>query len=118
MGVGCTATWVAIQARGLEGQTQVAKTGGKEPELVREVERYQLDLVGLTSRHSRGSESVLLDREWALFFSGVDQCEATGRGYSSSRLPLYWSLPWWTRGSPPYAYRLRGGENSDRKSVV
>lgn len=68
MGVGCTATWVAIQARGLEGQTQVAKTGGKEPELVREVERYQLDLVGLTSMHSRDAGSILLDRGWTFLW--------------------------------------------------
>ena len=38
---------------------------------MREVERYQLDLVGLTSMHSLGSGTVLLDRGWTLFFSGV-----------------------------------------------
>ena len=36
---------------------------GKEPELVREVERYRLDLVGLAS--------MALDRGWTLFFSRV-----------------------------------------------
>ena len=40
---------------------------------MREVERYQLDLVGLTSTHSLGSGTVLLDRGWTLFFSGVAQ---------------------------------------------
>ncbi|KAK5902677.1 hypothetical protein CesoFtcFv8_007911 [Champsocephalus esox] len=39
----------------------------------REVERYQLDLVGLTSTHSVGSGTLLLDRGWTLFFSGVAQ---------------------------------------------
>ena len=39
----------------------VTSLGGKEPELVREVERYWLDLVGLTSTHSIGSGSKLLD---------------------------------------------------------
>ena len=45
--------------------------GGKELELVREVEHYRLGLVGLTSTHSIGSGSKLLDRGWTLFFSGV-----------------------------------------------
>ena len=44
-----------------------------EPELVWEVELYQLDLVGFTSKHSCGSGSVLLDRGRTLFFSRVDQ---------------------------------------------
>lgn len=33
---------------------------GKEPELMQEVERYQLDLVGLPSIHSMGSETGVL----------------------------------------------------------
>ncbi|KAK5875618.1 hypothetical protein CesoFtcFv8_026682 [Champsocephalus esox] len=53
------------------GTWNVTSLGGKEPELVREVERYQLDLVGLTSTHSVGSGTLLLDRGWTLFFSGV-----------------------------------------------
>jgi len=47
--------------------------GGKEPELVQEVGHYQLDLVGLTSTHSVSSGTLLLDRGWTLFFSGVAQ---------------------------------------------
>ncbi|XP_077956447.1 uncharacterized protein LOC120824534 [Gasterosteus aculeatus] len=53
------------------GTWNVTSLGGKEPELVREVERYQLDLVGLTSTHSLGSGTTLLDRGWTLFYSGV-----------------------------------------------
>ena len=34
------------------GTWNVTSLGGKEPELVREVDRYQLDLVGLTFTHS------------------------------------------------------------------
>jgi len=48
---------------------------GKEPELVREVEQYQLDIVGLTSTHSAGSGTKLLEKGWTLFFSGVAQGE-------------------------------------------
>ena len=38
---------------------------------MREAERYRLHLVGLTSTHSTGSGTQLLDRDWTLFFSGV-----------------------------------------------
>ncbi|KAK3510810.1 hypothetical protein QTP70_022733 [Hemibagrus guttatus] len=50
-------------------------TGGKEPELVREVERYRLEIVGLASTHSLGSGTQLLERGWTLFFSGVPHGE-------------------------------------------
>ncbi|KAJ7997921.1 hypothetical protein DPEC_G00217190 [Dallia pectoralis] len=62
------------------GTWNVTSLGGKEPELVREVERYQLDLVGLTSTHNRGSGTLLLDRGWTLFFSGVAQGERRRAG--------------------------------------
>ena len=51
----------------------VTKLAGKDPELVREVEQYQLDLVGLTYTHSIGSGTKLMDRGYALPFSGVAQ---------------------------------------------
>nr|XP_057925644.1 craniofacial development protein 2-like [Doryrhamphus excisus] len=44
---------------------------GKEPELVREVEIFRLDIVGLTLTHSLGSGTKLLERGWTLFYSGV-----------------------------------------------
>ena len=40
---------------------------GKEPGLVWEVERYQLDIVGLTSTHSSVSRTGLLEKGWTLF---------------------------------------------------
>lgn len=43
----------------------------KEQELLREVDWYQLDIVGLTSTHSAGSGTKLLERDWSLSFSGV-----------------------------------------------
>ncbi|KAK3575180.1 hypothetical protein QTP86_020916, partial [Hemibagrus guttatus] len=46
-------------------------TGGEGAELVREVERYRLEIVGLASTHSLGSGTQLLERGWTLFFSGV-----------------------------------------------
>ena len=51
----------------------VTSLAGKKPELVREEERYQLDIVGLTSTHSTGSGTKLLERGWSLTFSGVAQ---------------------------------------------
>ncbi|KAK3555889.1 hypothetical protein QTP86_029801, partial [Hemibagrus guttatus] len=57
------------------GTWNVTSLGGKEPELVREVERYRLEIVGLASTHSLGSGIQLLERGWTLFFSGVPHGE-------------------------------------------
>ncbi|KAK3508553.1 hypothetical protein QTP70_032207 [Hemibagrus guttatus] len=53
------------------GTWNITSLGGKEPELVREVERYRLKIVRLASMHSLGSGTQLLERGWTLFFSGV-----------------------------------------------
>ncbi|KAK3554961.1 hypothetical protein QTP86_001863 [Hemibagrus guttatus] len=44
------------------GTWNVTSLWGKEPELVREVERYRLEIVGLASTHSLGSGTQLLER--------------------------------------------------------
>ena len=52
---------------------------GKEPDPVREVEKFRLDIVGLTSTHSKGSGTSLLERGWTLFHSGFatgERCRA------------------------------------------
>ncbi|KAK3505988.1 hypothetical protein QTP70_003200 [Hemibagrus guttatus] len=54
--------------------------GGEEPELVREVERYRLEIAGLASTHSLGSGTQLLERGWTLFFSGVPHGERRQAG--------------------------------------
>ncbi|KAK3553178.1 hypothetical protein QTP86_031753 [Hemibagrus guttatus] len=54
--------------------------GGGEPELVREVERYWLETVRLSSTHSLGSGTQLLERGWTLFFSGVPHGERRRAG--------------------------------------
>ncbi|TWW53806.1 NACHT, LRR and PYD domains-containing protein 3 [Takifugu flavidus] len=53
------------------GTWNVTSLVGKEPELVREVEKFRLDIVGLTSTHSKGSGTSLLERGWTLYHSGV-----------------------------------------------
>ena len=53
------------------GTWNVTSLVGKEPELVQEVERFRLDIVGLTSTHSKGSGTSSLERGWTLFHSGV-----------------------------------------------
>ena len=53
------------------GTWNVTSLMGKEPELVREAERYRLEIVGLTSTHSSGSGTSLLERGWTLFYAGV-----------------------------------------------
>ncbi|KAK3565106.1 hypothetical protein QTP86_033155, partial [Hemibagrus guttatus] len=62
------------------GTWNVTSLGGKEPELVREVERYRLEIVGLASTHSLGSGTQLLQRGWTLFFSGVPHGERRWAG--------------------------------------
>ncbi|TWW81738.1 hypothetical protein D4764_01G0015530, partial [Takifugu flavidus] len=46
---------------------------GSELELVGEVEPYRLDMVGLTSTHSVGSGTQVLEGGWTLFYAGVAQ---------------------------------------------
>ncbi|KAK3522902.1 hypothetical protein QTP86_007322 [Hemibagrus guttatus] len=54
---------------------------GMDPSLlVREVERYQLEIVRLASTHSLGSGTQLLERGWTLFFSGVPHGERRQAG--------------------------------------
>ncbi|KAK3571548.1 hypothetical protein QTP86_013171 [Hemibagrus guttatus] len=54
--------------------------GEREPELVREVERYWLEIVGLAATHSLGSGTQLLERGRTLFFSGVPHGERRRAG--------------------------------------
>ncbi|KAK5913431.1 hypothetical protein CgunFtcFv8_007964 [Champsocephalus gunnari] len=99
------------------GTWNVTSLGGKELELVREVERYQLDLVGLTSTHSVGSGTLLLDRGWTLFFSGVAQGVRRRAGVGILTSPrLGASLLEFTPVDERVAslrLRVMGGENSD-----
>uniref|UniRef100_A0A8C6LYF7 Endonuclease/exonuclease/phosphatase domain-containing protein n=1 Tax=Nothobranchius furzeri TaxID=105023 RepID=A0A8C6LYF7_NOTFU len=53
------------------GTWNVTSLVGKEQELVAEVERYRLDIDGLTSTHSIGSETQVLERGWTLSLAGV-----------------------------------------------
>lgn len=40
----------------------------KELDLVQQVEQYQLDIVGVSSTHSSGSGTKLLERGWTVLF--------------------------------------------------
>ena len=42
---------------------------GKEPKLVQEVDRYQLDIVGLPSKHNSDSGTSLLERGWIFLYA-------------------------------------------------
>ncbi|KAK3552409.1 hypothetical protein QTP86_011645 [Hemibagrus guttatus] len=79
------------------GTWNVTSLGGKEPELVREVERYWLEIVGLASTHSLGSGTQLLERGWTLFFSGVPHGERHRAGVglliAPSSAAMCWSFP-------------------------
>ncbi|TWW74429.1 hypothetical protein D4764_14G0004320 [Takifugu flavidus] len=62
------------------GTWNVTSLVGKEPELVREVEKFRLDIVGLTSTHGKGSGTSLLKRGWTLYHSGVADGERRRAG--------------------------------------
>ena len=51
-----------------------------QPELVQEIERYWLEIIGLSSTHSLGSGTELLERGWTLFYSGVARGERRRAG--------------------------------------
>ena len=53
------------------GKWNVTSLMEKEPLLVREVEKFRLDIVGLTSTYVKGSGTSLLERGWTLYDSGV-----------------------------------------------
>ncbi|TWW62932.1 hypothetical protein D4764_04G0015790, partial [Takifugu flavidus] len=73
------------------GTWNVTSLVGKEPELVREVEKFRLDIVGLTSTHGKGSGTSLLERGWTLYHSGVADGERRRQG-SSAYPPFLESL--------------------------
>ncbi|TWW77409.1 hypothetical protein D4764_12G0007990 [Takifugu flavidus] len=61
--------------RQIQSMTRSCSDNGKELELVGEVERYRLDMVNLTSTHSVGSGTQVLEGDWTLFYAGVAQGE-------------------------------------------
>ena len=71
------------------GTWNVTSLVGKEPELVREVEKVRLDIVGLTSTHSKGSGTSLLERGWTLFHSGVATGERRWAGVAILIAPWF-----------------------------
>ncbi len=62
------------------GTWNVTLLAGKEPEIVREVERFRLQIVGITSMHGWGSGTTLLERGWTLHHSGVAHGERRRAG--------------------------------------
>lgn len=84
------------------GMWNVTTLVGKEPEVVREVGRSQLDIVGLTSTHGLGSGASLFKKGWTLFHSGVAHgaIHQAGLGIiiAPSLVPVHWGLPYWTGG--------------------
>ena len=73
------------------GMRSVTLLAGKKPELVWKVERYQLDIFGLTSTHSTGSGTKLLERSWTLFWSHQGERNRT----------LFWSQAAWGYSESP-----------------
>ncbi|TWW74372.1 R2DM Retrovirus-related Pol polyprotein from type II retrotransposable element [Takifugu flavidus] len=94
------------------GTWNVTSLAGKELELVGEVECYQLDVVGLTSTHSVGSGTQVLEGGWTLFYAGVAQGERQRAGVGFLLAPrLSSSTLGFSRSSERVAsLRLRVGE--------
>ena len=61
----------------------------KEPELVCEVEKFRLNIVGLTSAHGKGSGTSLLERGWTCFYSGVADSERRQTGVAILFAPQF-----------------------------
>jgi exonuclease III len=69
------------QRHGLKiGTWNLLSLTGKELELVEEVKRYRLDIVGLSSTKRRGSDQLDLPEGWKLFLSGVDPAMSAQAG--------------------------------------
>ena len=54
------------------GTWNVISLTGKEPELVNEAIRYPLDIVGVSSTKRKRNGTLVLNKRWQLFYSGVD----------------------------------------------
>ena len=62
------------------GTWNVTSLGRKQSKLVREVERYRLEIFRRTSTHSLGSRTQLLERGWTFFYPGVARGERRQAG--------------------------------------
>uniref|UniRef100_A0A8C6Q7E1 Endonuclease/exonuclease/phosphatase domain-containing protein n=1 Tax=Nothobranchius furzeri TaxID=105023 RepID=A0A8C6Q7E1_NOTFU len=62
------------------GTWNVTSLVGKEPELVCEVERFPLDIDGITSTHGSDSGTSFLKRGWTFYHSGVAPTERRRAG--------------------------------------
>lgn len=54
------------------GIWNVTSLTGKEIELVEEVKKYRLDIVGLSSTKEKGNGTMILQDGWRLLYSGVE----------------------------------------------
>ena len=74
------------------GTWNVTSLMGKEPELVSEIEKLRLHIVGLTSTHGRGSGTSLLEGGWTLYHSGIAESERWRAGVAILVAPPAWCL--------------------------
>ncbi|TWW56117.1 hypothetical protein D4764_08G0001040 [Takifugu flavidus] len=71
------------------GTWNITSLAGKELELAGEVERYRLDMVSLTSTHSVGLGTQVLEGGWTLFYAGVAQVVCAYAPNNSSEYPPF-----------------------------
>jgi len=84
---------------------------GKEPELVREAEKYRLDIIALSETKLRGNEAQELDGGWCLFHSGVgpEVRARAGVGILTSPRMTELVVEWLPRSERIGVLRLRVG---------
>ena len=70
-GLQASTWWPGLSPRDPAGLSPEDRRGPALQSVHQEVEWYQLEIVGLTSMHSLGSGTQLLERGWTLFHSGV-----------------------------------------------
>ena len=95
------------------GTWNVTSLMGKEPVLVRKVEKFWLDIVSLTSTHGNGSWTSLLERGWNLYHSGFAESEIWRAILVAPpcSVPIHWSYPGERESSLPLP--LGGGTDTD-----
>lgn len=93
----------ATATQSLDKECTVTSLGGKESEPVQEVERCQLEIVGLTSTHSLASGTQRLERVSILVYSGVARGEPGQAGVSLLTGPCVGVYPSEQEGRLPAA---------------
>lgn len=97
--VGCTPRKAEVMAESDEGFWECGmEMERKESDPARDVERYLLHLMVLTSTHCVSIGNKLLDRGWTLFFCSSPRCRHLAVLAIPTMCGAMLDLPQWRRG--------------------